>query len=165
MAINHHQICHFKQFETNLCFSYCQILFVLLSFDFSRLLFAAGCLASWPGGRAALRRMCVTYLPKWTLNNRLWPLSTLSTRLCWGRSYADEDSREFENSGLLQIWGRYSYDSYIFFNEACLYVHLCRWHHCARLCDCFYKRIRESTALWGKVLFICQFTEQTVTEG
>ena len=72
----------------------CQILFAPLCSDFSCLLFAAGCLALWPDVQAVLQRMCVTYLQRLTLNNLLWPLSTLSTRLCWDHSYADEDSGE-----------------------------------------------------------------------
>lgn len=102
MAVNHNQICYP---EPTLGFMKCKIWLALLSSDLSCLLFAAGCLALWQGGRAVLQKTCVTCLQRWTPSSQLWPLSTLSTKSCWAHSYTDERAGGGD-SWPLGIWGR-----------------------------------------------------------
>lgn len=85
------------RFVTDLALFLCQLLFLLLSFDLSCDLSAAGCSASWQGGQAVQRRTSVTCLQRWTPSSQLWPLSTLSTKSCLDLSYTDESIEEFKN--------------------------------------------------------------------
>lgn len=98
MANNHHwfwdRIWFLSQSVWLIVLSY---VVALHSFYLSMPFSATGCLDLWRGGRAVQRRTCVTCLQKWTPSSQLWPSSTLSTKSCWGHSYADEDREKFQD--------------------------------------------------------------------
>lgn len=101
-----------------------QLSIALQPFDFSGVLFAAGCLALWPEGQAALRKTSVTCSQRWTPSSQPWPSSTLSTKSCWDRSYGDEREDELKKNNLWTIGdvGEISMRFYDIFSKNCLFV-------------------------------------------